>query len=94
MHPLYTEVYFRKYLRLSIEIFGKQYPTGEDYKTYPQWENFKGLLRDAGVKKILICVGMTVGNISKQFFHCPITENSPTEEAVRKKNFVIEEILL
>jgi hypothetical protein len=94
MHPLYKEPHFRIYLRFSIEIFGKQYPFGQDYKTHPNWEAFKELLHKVKVKKILICSGMIIGSISQQFSCFPITESSVSEDKVRSKNVVVEEIFI
>ncbi len=96
MHPLYTEKYFRRYLDLSIEIFHQKYPGNQEYpyRNHQKWNEFIELLRESGVQKIYICLGMIVGDISKQYFHSPITENSPTETEVEEKYFIIEEINL
>ncbi len=96
MHPLFTETFFPQYLSLSIEIFHKKYPGDEihPYKNHPKWTEFTDLLKESGVNKIFICLGIIVGDISKQYFHSPITENSPSEEKVREKYFIVEEINL
>ncbi len=94
MHPLYTEKYFRNYLLLSIDIFHKQYQKGTSYLQHDRWPEFLKLLREAGVSRILISEGMMIGDISVQYTHHPITENSPSEDDVRSKSFVVEEIVL
>lgn len=92
MSPLYTEKYFKEYLRLSIAIFSQKYSYEKAYREHPNWNEFISLLREAGVKKIFICVGMMIGDISVQYFCSPITENSPSEEFVRNRYCVYEEI--
>lgn len=92
LHPLYAEKYFRKYLQLSIAIFSQKYSYKKGYRDNPYWNEFIALLREAGVKKIFICVGMIVGDISVQYFCSPITENSPSEEFVRNRYCIYEEI--
>lgn len=94
MHALYTAEYFPKYLDFSIGIFHRQYPKGTDYKGHEDWEQFLYFLKTAQVSKIIICSGMLIGSISQSYFCCPITENSPSEESVREKYFVVEEIIM
>lgn len=94
MHPLYTEMYFQRYLRFSIAIFGRQYPRGISYTEHEDWGKFLHFLKDAGVSRILTYEEMYIGDRATKYGHAPITENSTPEEKVRQKHRILEEIIL
>lgn len=94
MTLLYTAPYFKKYLRLSMVIFGIQYTIPSYYKQHPWWIDFIDLLRDAGVPKILITQGRMIGSMANEYTCFPITPNSTPEEKIRKSYLIVEEIFL
>jgi phosphoribosyl 1,2-cyclic phosphodiesterase len=93
MHALYTKPYFQQYLKLSISIFERKYTKGTSYTNHESWKEFLRLLTSAGVSKILTYEEMYVRDTTK-YGHAPITENSPSEEHVRQKHQIYEEIVL
>lgn len=94
MALIHIAPYFQRYLRFSIAIFHRKYPLGSTYRDHPKWNDFLNFLQEVVVEKIIICLGQTEGGISQQYFCCPITKSTPSEEYVRERYCIFEEILL
>ncbi len=94
MHLIYTKPYFQNYLKLSIRIFQKQYPKSVSYAEHEDWQNFLQILKSANVSKMLIYEEMYIGNMFVKYGHALITENSPSEEQVKQRHRVLEEIII
>lgn len=90
--PLYSTAYFRRYLKVSIEIFQQDYPWRRLPFQHEKWGVFISILKVAKVQKVLIYEELHRGNQWIRYGHAPISENSPSEEYIRRKYRIVDEV--